>query len=78
MFFFLNVIFIFLLCANKIQYQNIIVSPLYYTAMKYYDDLYYTVIENNLLIANGGKYKSNGVNSIGFALYTDNLLQIID
>jgi histidyl-tRNA synthetase len=64
--------------VSKIQYQNIIVSPLYYTAMKYYDDLYYTVIENNLLIANGGKYKSNRVNSIGFALYTNNLLQIID
>jgi len=61
--------------ASEIKYNNLIVSPLYYSAMKYYDDLYYTVIEDNLTIANGGKYKSDGINSLGFALYTDNLLK---
>ena len=44
----------------------------------YYDDLYYTVIEDNLTIASGGKYKSDGINSLGFALYTDNLLKYMN
>ncbi|MCK5110730.1 MAG: ATP phosphoribosyltransferase regulatory subunit [Arcobacteraceae bacterium] len=62
----------------NIKYENVIVSPLYYSAMKYYDDVYYRVIKDNLTIAKGGGYKSDGISSLGFALYTDNLLKILE
>ena len=64
--------------ANNIIYKNITVSPLYYTPMKYYDDVYYRVIHKSLTLAKGGRYKSEGVSSLGFALYTDNLLKILE
>ena len=64
--------------VSNVNYENIIVSPLYYDAMKYYDDVYYTVIKDNLTVACGGGYKSDGISSLGFALYTDNLLKILE
>ena len=62
----------------NINYDKVVVSPLYYSAMKYYDDVYYTVIKDNLTVACGGGYKSDGISSLGFALYTDNLLKILE
>ncbi len=64
--------------VSKISYENINISPLYYSAMKYYDDVYYRVIKDNLTIAKGGGYISEGINSLGFALYTDNLLKVLE
>ena len=64
--------------ANNVEYKNVNISPIYYSAMKYYDDIYYRVIKDHLTIAKGGGYKSNGINSLGFALYTDNLLKAIE
>ena len=64
--------------ANSINYENITVSPLYYGAWKYYDDVYYRVIKDNLTLAKGGGYQSDGVCSLGFALYTDNLIKILE
>jgi len=64
--------------AKEIKYENVNVSPIYYSAMKYYDDIYYRVINENLTIAKGGGYKSDGINSLGFAVYTDNLLKVME
>lgn len=64
--------------AQNIEYKNVNVSPIYYSAMKYYDDIYYRVINDNLTIAKGGGYQSNGINSLGFAIYTDNLLKVME
>ena len=64
--------------AKNIEYENVNVSPIYYSAMKYYDDIYYRVINENLTIAKGGGYQSNGINSLGFAIYTDNLLKVME
>ena len=64
--------------VKNISYKNTKVSPLFYTAMKYYDDVYYRVIQDNYTIAKGGRYKSEGVSSMGFALYTDELLKILE
>ncbi len=62
--------------SQDISYDNIKISPIYYSAMKYYDNIYYRVIKDNLTLARGGGYKSDGINSLGFALYTDNLLKV--
>jgi len=64
--------------AKNIEYKNVNISPIYYSAMKYYDDIYYRVISDNLTLAKGGGYKSNGINSLGFAIYTDNLLKVME
>jgi histidyl-tRNA synthetase len=64
--------------VDGVNYENIVLSPLYYTPMKYYTDVYYRVIEGNYTIAKGGRYESNGLQSLGFSLYTDNLLKILE
>ena len=64
--------------ASEVSYSNVNVSPIYYSAMKYYDNIYYRAIEDNLTLAKGGQYKSDGIDSLGFALYTDNLLKALE
>ena len=64
--------------SKQINYKNVSISPIYYSAMKYYDDLYYRVIDGNFTIAKGGSYNSDGLNSQGFAIYTDNLLKVLE
>ena len=64
--------------ANEVEYSNIIIAPLYYGSLRYYDGIYYRVINDNLTLCNGGMYSSEGMSSLGFALYTDNLLKILE
>ena len=64
--------------AANVEYSNIVIAPLYYGSMKYYDDVYYRVISSNLTLCKGGSYKSEGMNSLGFALYSDNLLKVLE
>jgi len=64
--------------VEELRYKNVTVSPLYYDSMKYYDDIYYRAINGNETIAKGGRYNSDGVESLGFALCTDNLLKILE
>ncbi|MBI3874174.1 MAG: ATP phosphoribosyltransferase regulatory subunit [Arcobacter sp.] len=64
--------------VGKLSYKNITISPLYFDSMKYYDDIYFRAIEENDTIAKGGQYNSDGVESLGFALCTDNLLKILE
>lgn len=64
--------------AKKVEYSNIIIAPLYYGSLKYYDDIYYRVIYNNLVLCKGGMYSSDGISSLGFALYTDSLLKVLE
>jgi histidyl-tRNA synthetase len=63
--------------VTNIKYKNISIAPLYNGSMKYYDDIYYRFISSNLVLSNGGSYKTEGVKSLGFALYTDNLLEVL-
>ena len=67
-----------LLTAKEVNYGNIIIAPLYYGSLRYYDGIYYRVINENLTLCNGGMYSSEGISSLGFALYTDNLLKILE
>ncbi len=64
--------------VKNTSYSNIVVSPLYYALLPYYDGIYYRVIKDNLTIAKGGSYHSEGIDSLGFALYTDNLLKVLE
>ena len=64
--------------GDGVDYKNVTISPIYYSAMKYYDNIFYRVLNDKTTIAKGGGYKSNGVDSLGFALYTDNLLKVME
>lgn len=57
--------------ASVINYSHVVISPLYYAAMRYYDSLTFRMFEGNTLMATGGIYHVEGVEAAGFALYTD-------
>lgn len=55
----------------SVDYERIVISPLYYAKMRYYDSLTFRMFEGNNLLAMGGIYTIDGVEASGFALYTD-------
>ena len=44
------------LCSG-LEYPNVVIAPLYYAKMLYYDELFFRVIEENEVFAMGGRYK---------------------
>ena len=64
--------------AKEVNYGNIIIAPLYYGSLRYYNGIHYRVIEGNKTLCKGGTYSSDDISSLGFALYTDNLLKILE
>jgi histidyl-tRNA synthetase len=57
--------------TEKVDYANMVISPLFYAKMRYYDSLTFRMFEGNALLAMGGIYSVDGVEAAGFALYTD-------
>jgi len=57
--------------TQKVAYDKMVISPLFYAKMRYYDSLTFRMFENNALLAMGGIYSIDGVEAAGFALYTD-------
>ena len=64
--------------SKEVKYSNIIIAPMYYGSLKYYNWVYYRVIDKNLVLCRGGMYEDDGISSLGFALYTDNLLKMLE
>ena len=64
--------------SKEVKYSNIIIAPMYYGSLKYYNGVYYRVIDKNLVLCRGGVYETDGISSLGFALYTDNLLKMLE
>ncbi len=57
--------------AQNVDYATMVISPLYYAKMRYYDSLTFRMFEGNSLLAMGGIYSIDGIEAAGFALYTD-------
>ena len=57
--------------SKEVKYSNIIIAPMYYGSLKYYNGVYYRVIDKNLVLCRGGMYEADRISSLGFALYTD-------
>jgi histidyl-tRNA synthetase len=57
--------------AESVKYDNVVISPLFYAKMRYYDSLTFRMFEDNTLLARGGIYSIDGIEAAGFALYTD-------
>ncbi|MCD6258693.1 MAG: ATP phosphoribosyltransferase regulatory subunit [Helicobacteraceae bacterium] len=61
----------------EVGYENSVLAPMYYSKMLYYDELFFRIIEKNEVLARGGRYKNADIRSVGFALYTDELCEIL-
>lgn len=61
--------------CNAISFGNVVLAPIYYAKMLYYDELFFRVIDKNEVLARGGRYKDSQINSVGFAIYTDVLIE---
>ncbi|KYJ86847.1 ATP phosphoribosyltransferase regulatory subunit [Sulfurovum riftiae] len=57
--------------TQNVSYDKMVISPLFYAKMRYYDSLTFRMFEGNALLAMGGIYSIDGVEAAGFALYTD-------
>lgn len=57
--------------TQSVKYNNMVISPLFYAKMRYYDSLTFRMFEANSLLAMGGIYNIDGIEAAGFALYTD-------
>ena len=69
--------------CEKISFENIVVAPLYQCNLIYYKGLYFRAFDKNETIIKGGRYttkRSNdeSVDSLGFAIYTDTLLNFLE
>ena len=61
--------------CSEISCKNTVIAPLYYAKMLYYDEVFFRCIDGNEVYARGGRYKSNELSSVGFAIYTDELCE---
>ena len=62
----------------NVNYENIIISPLYQSSLKYYNDIFFRAIDSNKTVLKGGSYNSDDINSLGFGLYVDELIKILE
>jgi len=61
--------------CEEIACKNSVLAPMYYAKMLYYDELFFRSILGNEVFARGGKYNNNNVSSVGFAIYTDTIIE---
>ena len=60
--------------GNKIAYKDLIISPLMYPPMEYYDDLFFRFFIDNYTMILGGSYEILQKRASGFGVYTDNVI----
>ncbi|MEO1927068.1 MAG: ATP phosphoribosyltransferase regulatory subunit [Nautiliaceae bacterium] len=58
--------------------ENAIIAPLYVANLRYYTGVFYRFIKGNVVYAKGGEYIVEDEKSVGFSIYTDNLLKDIN
>lgn len=64
--------------SQQLSYEYTVLAPLYYAKMLYYDELFFRMIEGNEVYARGGRYRNDEVSSVGFAIYTDTLIERLE
>ncbi len=57
--------------------KNIIIAPLYYAKMRYYDNLFFRFVKDNHTLGLGGNYEFENSISSGFGLYIDVLIKYL-
>lgn len=61
--------------CSEINCERSVLAPMYYAKMLYYDELFFRSILGNEVFARGGRYKNDDVSSVGFAIYTDTIIE---
>ncbi len=61
---------------ENIDYKNLLISPLYYAKMRYYDSLTFRMFLDNDLLAMGGEYAIDNLKASGFAIYLDECIKL--
>ncbi|MGP1450106.1 MAG: ATP phosphoribosyltransferase regulatory subunit [Wolinella sp.] len=60
--------------SSGLEYDHVVIAPLYYAPMDYYDGIVFRMFERNSTLLFGGNYEIDGLKSCGFGLYTDELV----
>jgi histidyl-tRNA synthetase len=60
--------------VRNLEHKNLIISPLYYTKMEYYNSVYFRIFHKNSIFSRGGSYTLDEINSVGFSIYLDEIL----
>jgi len=63
--------------CSEMSCENTVLAPMYYAKMLYYDELFFRCIAGNEVYARGGRYKNEDLTSVGFAIYTDALCEVL-
>jgi len=63
--------------VSACTHKSVIVAPLYYAKMRYYDRLFFRFVADNKTIASGGQYAFEDETSSGFGIYTDALIETL-
>lgn len=63
--------------GQKVGFENASYAPIYYSKMRYYDGLFFRFLKDNYILASGGTYEIDGLLSAGFAVLSDNLIEIL-
>jgi ATP phosphoribosyltransferase regulatory subunit HisZ len=61
--------------VSKCAYENIVLSPLYYAKMQYYEGLTFRAFEQNSVLIRGGEYIDENIKAAGFTIYLDEILK---
>lgn len=61
--------------ARSIQYPKLLLAPLYYAPMAYYNGLLFRFFEHNQTLILGGDYEILHHRACGFGIYTDAIIQ---
>ena len=61
--------------SKSIDYENMVIAPLFFAQMNYYDGIFFRFIENNSILGMGGCYNYKDIKATGFALYTDKIIE---
>lgn len=64
--------------AKSYEGEKVVVAPLYYVKMRYYDNLFFRFIKNNKTLSAGGCYEFDKIHSSGFGLYVDSLIEYLN
>jgi histidyl-tRNA synthetase len=63
--------------ADACSHPKVIVAPLYYAKMRYYDTLFFRFVAGNKTLGSGGQYAFEEETSSGFGVYTDALIETL-
>lgn len=63
--------------AINSKHKNVKFAPLYYSKMRYYDNLFFRFISGNLVLCSGGDYEIDSLESSGFGIMSDPVIEKI-